>query len=318
MKGIWKTLLGTVVLYVLVAVLLLPWGVTELFGRKKEKVAPKQEKVLEVFSPVEEERLEEYIIGVVAAEMPVSFPLEALKAQAVAARTYTVRELGQTTGEINPSDLGQAYSSTEELDKKWGENHMAYLEKVKQAVGETKGEIMVYEEEPILAVFHAQSGGQTEVSENIWEQPLPYLQSVDSKADEQAPHFLTETRISAKEIGEKCGAVLGASQSEKEVLETFAVLERSKAGYVTKVQIGQQTETGRQVRQSLGLRSTNFTIKKEGTDFIITTKGYGHGGGMSQYGASFMAEDGKTYREILSHYYKGVSFSHWNGTSICP
>lgn len=309
MKGIGGTWLGMVILYVLVVVLLLPWGVTWLFGREKQEPVEEEQRILEVLAPSKQDGLEEYIVGVVAAEMPVSFPMEALKAQAVAARTYTLRELGEGVEHINPADLGQAHLTPEEMETRWGENKEAYLEKVQQAVTETKGEIMTYEEEPILAVFHAQSGGQTEVSENIWSQSLPYLQSVDSKVDEQAPNFLTEVCFSAEEVAKKCGDVLGTTLSSEDILSTFSVLERSQAGYVTQVQVGKEIAKGRQVRQALSLRSTNFTIKKQGTNFVFTTKGYGHGGGMSQYGACFMAKEGKTYREILSHYYRGVSFS---------
>ena len=161
---------------------------------------------------------------------------------------------------------------------------------------------MVYDGEPILAVFHAQSSGRTESAENIWSSALPYLKSVDSDGDRNAPNYETTVRLPAKEVlSALCGKKTDAAAE-------IRILRRTDVGTVAEVQIGRTLLSGREVRERLGLRSANFTVKREGDTFLFTTYGYGHGAGMSQYGAAFLAENGKTYREILKHYYTGITF----------
>ena len=161
---------------------------------------------------------------------------------------------------------------------------------------------MVYDGEPILAAFHAQSGGRTESAENIWSSALPYLKSVDSAGDRNAPNYETTVQLPAKEVfSALCGE--GADTAAE-----ISVLHRTDAGTVAEVQIGNLHLSGREVREKLGLRSANFTVQRKGEAFLFTTYGYGHGAGMSQYGAAFLAEEGKAYREILKHYYTGISF----------
>ena len=159
---------------------------------------------------------------------------------------------------------------------------------------------MTYDGEPILAAFHAQSGGKTEDAENVWDAAVPYLKSVDSKEDRQAPNNETTVTIAAKTLAEKLGVAKDAAVSVK---------KRTEAGYVAEVQAGDKTFSGREIREKLGLRSANFTIAKNGESYLFTVHGYGHGAGMSQYGASFLAEQGKDYHEILRHYYTDISFS---------
>ena len=155
---------------------------------------------------------------------------------------------------------------------------------------------MVYEGEPILAAFHAQSAGRTEDAAQVWKESVPYLKSVDSSADRNAPAHETEVFFSAEEVEQKLG--------KGEV----KVLSRTAAGYVEKVQVGEKIISGRDVREALGLRSSCFSAEKEGGGYRFTVLGYGHGVGMSQYGAAFLAKEGKTYRQILKHYYQGISF----------
>ncbi len=252
----------------------------------------------------ENPQMESYIIGVVAAEMPVSFEIEALKAQAVAARTYAYRQVG--TSEINPDKLGQAYISVDEMKKRWGNDFEQNYNKVKTAVESTKNQIMVYDGEPILAAFHSTSGGVTENSENVWSEKLNYLKSVDSHEDENAPDFLhnSEFKMSEfKEIFSKDGCKFSDNLSND-----VSIVKRTDAGYVLTIKIGGKEFKGKDVRTKLSLRSTNFTISFKGDKIIFTTKGYGHGAGMSQYGANFMAKNKKNYKEILLHYYYGVEF----------
>lgn len=294
-----KKILGVVLFYILLAVLLLPLLVTALCGGFGKEM-PQQAKALyglADLAPLDSE-LEEYVVGVVAAEMPAAFPEEALKAQAVAARTYQVRQMQAAGSDAVLYDVGQAYITSEEQKKKWGENYAFYAAKIRNAVCATAGEIMVYDGEPILAAFHAQSAGKTEDAENVWNSPVPYLKSVDSSEDKNAPDNKTTVTFSAKEISDKLGCEA----------KNISILSRTDAGYVDRVQVGDKTFTGRELREALGLRSANFTVEKEGDGFRFTVFGYGHGAGMSQYGASFLAEKGMDYHEILKHYYTGIDF----------
>ena len=155
---------------------------------------------------------------------------------------------------------------------------------------------MVYEGEPILAAFHAQSAGKTEDAVQVWNSDVPYLKSVDSSEDKKAPQNEMTVTFSAEEVKEKLGST------------ELSVRSRTDAGYVSELQAGERIFSGREVREKLGLRSASFQIEKKEGEFCFTTYGYGHGVGMSQYGAFFLAEEGKTYREILRHYYSGVEF----------
>ena len=296
-----KKLCGFLLIYVVVAVLLLPLLLTMLCGGLGKEL-PQEAKALyglADLAPLDSE-LEEYVAGVVAAEMPAAFPEEALKAQAVAARTYQVRQMQAAGSKAVLYDVGQAYLSEAAQKEKWGESYGLYAGKIRSAVRATAGEIMTYDGEPILAAFHAQSGGKTEDAENVWDSAVPYLKSVDSKEDRQAPNNETTVTIAAKTLAEKLGVAKDAAVSVK---------KRTEAGYVAEVQAGDKTFSGREIREKLGLRSANFTIAKNGENYLFTVHGYGHGAGMSQYGASFLAEQGKDYHEILRHYYTDISFS---------
>ena len=292
-----KKFLGIFFFYVILAVLLLPLLVTVLFGGFGQESIQQAKGIYGVSDllPLESE-LEEYVVGVVAAEMPAAFPEEALKAQAVAARTYQVRQMQEQGSKNVLYDVGQAYIGEREQKEKWGENTAFYQEKIRRAVRETAGEVMTYEGELILAAFHAQSAGRTEDAAQVWKESVPYLKSVDSSADRDAPSHETEVFFSAEEMER----TLGKGEVQ--------VLSRTAAGYTEKVQVGEKVISGREVREALGLRSSCFSVEKEGDGYLFTVLGYGHGVGMSQYGAAFLAEEGKTYRQILEYYYQGISF----------
>lgn len=294
-----KKLFGMMLFYIILAVLLLPLLVTALCGGFHREL-PQQAKTLYTLAdlaPLDSE-LEEYVAGVVAAEMPAAFPKEALKAQAVAARTYQVRQMQAAGSEQVLYDVGQAYITPEEQKKKWGKQYTFYASKIRDAVRSTAREIMVYEGEPILAAFHAQSAGKTEDAENVWDHPVPYLKSVDSSEDKNAPDNKTTVAFSVQELSDKLGC-----DAKK-----ISIHSRSDAGYAAQVQVGERIFTGREIREALGLRSANFTVEQDGDRFIFTVFGYGHGAGMSQYGASFLAKKGMNYHEILQHYYTGIDF----------
>jgi len=252
------------------------------------------------------DELEEYVTGVVAAEMPAEFNSEALKAQAVCARTYAIRYMEDNDSRDVPYDIYQAYCTVNEMRDKWGEDFDKYYSKISSAVEDTKGQIMIYENEPVLAVFHSMSAGMTENSENIWGGEVDYLKSVDSSFDEGSPGFIAENVFSVSYVKEKF-----KKDSSDIVFDTYPlkITERTEAGYVKAVKVGDKIYTGKQIREMLDLRSANFEISYSGDEIIFITKGYGHGAGMSQYGANHMAEAGKTYKEILEHYYTGVELA---------
>lgn len=247
--------------------------------------------------------LENYIIGVVAAEMPVTFCTEALKAQAVAARTYCIKNSSDINN-INPNEIYQAYYSIDELKKKWGENFNLYYEKIKNAVLSTKSLIMTYDGKTITAVFHSMSGGVTEDSKNIWGTYVPYLVSKSSSIEENAPNFITKVILSHEDFKNKL------SPYYKDITaKDFKITGKSRAGYVKKVLIGNVETTGEMIRKIFSLRSSCFDFFYDDKKIVFTVRGYGHGVGMSQYGAEFMAQSGKKYDEILKYYYTGVEIN---------
>lgn len=305
-------MLSMILIYILISIILLPALITYCSSHSSQQTetAPESELAMpETIRPSSGE-FEDYIKGVVAAEMPALFQQEALKAQAVSARTYAVRKMQENATTEVPYNIGQAYITIDEMKQKWGNNFASYYNKISAAVDATKGEIMTYQNEPILAVFHAQSSGKTESAENVWSQSVPYLQSVESIVDENAPDFEKTVSFTYDEIIKKFTEKYNDFHLQKENMpQQIIIKSRSDAGYVQQIQIGNQTFTGKEVRETFGLRSANFTISIENDTLFFTTKGYGHGAGMSQYGAEFMAQQGKTYHEILQHYYTGISFS---------
>ncbi|MWV46577.1 stage II sporulation protein D [Paenibacillus sp. HJL G12] len=267
---------------------------------------------------VETLSLEDYVVGVIAAEMPAEFDLEALKAQAVAARTFIVRRLadGDKSGvpglqaDVTDTVNHQAYLSKEQLETQW-KGKSEQLAKIKRAVEESRNTIMTYKGKPITASFFSTGNGYTENSEDYWSQNIPYLRSVASPWDKQAPGYEETVKMSRGDFLTKLGlagksvpaATMGENQPFIEVLS-------STAGHrIKEITIGGVKFTGREVREKLGLRSSEFSWKTSGDDVLITTYGYGHGVGMSQWGAEGMAKEGYTATEIMKHYYTGIQFS---------
>ncbi len=288
---------------------------------KKEPEKPffyifNDEKKVEVYNPeieiIQDIGIEEYIKGVVAAEMPALFEMEALKAQAVAARTYALKKI-QDNEDITEAEIGQAFLSKEELKERWGKDYNTYFKRISKAVDETRNEVMMYDDEMIDAVFHSTSSGYTENSENVWSVALPYLQGVESKNDEKAPDFITEKVINSKEVISKLqNKYKDLKLTNIPLFQQIQIIERSQAGYILQIQIGNKIITGKEMRELLELKSSNFTISQNNNELIFITKGYGHGAGMSQYGANFMAQEGSTYEEILKHYYKGIKITKYS------
>ncbi|WP_025717577.1 stage II sporulation protein D [Paenibacillus sp. 1-18] len=264
--------------------------------------------------------LEEYIVGVVAAEMPPSFEGEALKAQAIAARTFITRRLlaDDTSGAPAGADVTdtvkhQAYISKAKLTREWGHSgKAAELAKIRQAVRDTKDTIMVYEGKPITASFFSTSNGYTENSEDVWAKAVPYLRSVSSPWDKQlAPRYKETITLSRQGVFDRLGlsrAAMADSTGGVSMPE-IQVLSKTEGHRIKKIKVGGTVFTGPEIRNKLGLRSAEFTWRIEGNKIAITTYGYGHGVGMSQWGANGMAKEGYTATQILLHYYTGISFT---------
>lgn len=262
----------------------------------------------------EEMPLEEYLIGVVGAEMPASFPLEALKAQAVAARTYAVRHMTAFGGSgcsgadiCTDSGCCQSYRSPEQLREKFGGEAERYMDKLRQAVYETEGEYAAYKGEPIEALYHSSAGGRTEDAQNVFSAALPYLVGVDSPGEETAGKYAAEVRVSLGEFTNRVNKKWPAAKLKKNRLgEQVKVVSRYDSGRVKELKLNKVTVSGRELRRLFDLNSANFTLSI-GEKVTIRTKGYGHGVGMSQYGAEQLAKAGKTWQEILAWYYTGVT-----------
>lgn len=241
--------------------------------------------------------LTEYLVGVVAGEMPASFPIEALKAQAVVARTYTMKSL-QIGRKLTDSTSTQVYKDNNQLRNLWGNDYDRYYQRIYDAVTSTDNICVYYNGNYIDAVYHSTSNGYTEDAVNVCGNRIPYLQTVASTWDQNVSSYL---KIITKEESDII-SILGLAN-----LDEIQILERNNSGRVEKVQIGNKIFSGVELRNMLGLRSTDFEIIKDNNIITITTKGYGHGVGMSQYGAKGMAEQGYSYREILNHYYTNVN-----------
>lgn len=254
---------------------------------------------------VEQVPLESYVTHVVASEMPTEFEIEALKAQSLAARTYIVQHLlYQDDEEITDKVDHQVYKDEQELREQWGEEYQEKMNKLKDAVSATEGEIITYDDHPITAAYFSTGNGYTENSEDYWDEELPYLRSVESPWDEKSPNFLNQEVFTKDEIAQS----LNVTISDNDDIE----ISRTKSNRVDQVELSGKAFTGREVREKLSLPSSDFTIEKENDHFIFTTKGYGHGIGMSQYGANGMAEEGKTYDEIIEYFYQDIDIQTIN------
>ena len=253
---------------------------------------------------VTEGEMEPYLVGVLLREMPAFFEEEALKAQAVVARTYA-RKAWETGGKHGDGSVCtepaccQGYCGEEEYYLQGGREEG--VEKIRSAVCATAGQVLTYEEKLIEATYFSCSGGRTEDAVAVWGKDFPYLRSVDSPGEEEAAYYRSEVTVPKSEIEQKLGVSL-----EKGVMDEVVYTE---GGGVDTACIGGKYFTGVEVRSLLGLRSTAFSLREEGDNIVITTKGFGHRVGMSQYGADAMAVGGSTYEEILAHYYPGTKLT---------
>lgn len=256
--------------------------------------------------------LEEYVMGVVAGEMPAEFEIEALKAQAMAARTYITLRLAKKDFKDVPKDAHvtdtvkhQVYMDDKQKRERWGSAYTWKEARIRQAIEQTAGQVLTYQNEPINATFFSTSNGYTENSEDYWETRIPYLRSVKVPWDNISPNYEETVTMTVQQLEKKLKTKI-AQPAAAEGNTWQKVLSRTAGQRVKKVKIGDKTFTGREVRTMLGLKSSHFTISIENGKVKIRTLGYGHGVGMSQWGANGMAKEGKTAEEIVSYFYKGV------------
>lgn len=256
--------------------------------------------------------LEKYLVGVLAAEMPAEYHIEALKAQAVAARSFILSR----ADEVNPDHPGavvcndfahcKSYIDEDEARAGWDDKKEdEYWEKLSRAVEETCGEYMVCEGETVEAFFFARSGGRTENSEEVWGEARPYLKSVESAGDIAAKDFLETVEVSNSEARARLCRLNTGIQTGDAMLK-IGKASRTEGGTVATLEIDGYEFKGAQLRSIFGLKSANFSVEAGSASVIFTTAGYGHGVGMSQFGADYMADNGKNYTEILSHYYTNI------------
>lgn len=296
-------------LLLVIIILIVPYLIVSIFMKEEEmKFFYNENQIVRVKREKEKtiERIpfEVYIRGVLAGEMPTSFHIEALKAQAVAARSYVLKKMEQNKNEqydVVDTVSNQVYLSDQQLKEKWGKDYVPKMNKITTAVLETTGEYLEYQGEIAEAFFFSTSTGKTENVEEVFSEKLPYLRSVDSSWDkEESPVYEVEKRFSLKEFYQ----LLGLQYQDSLVVK---ITKTTSTGRIKELQINGTIFSGSTVYQKLALRSTFFEIKKIKNEVIVTTRGFGHGVGMSQYGAEGMAKQGYTYDQILKHYYQGIN-----------
>ena len=266
---------------------------------------------------IEEVALDSYLCNVVSAEMPADFDEEALKAQAVVARTYTIYKIENKKHEnadiCDDSTCCQAWVSKEIRFSRWEEaKRESNWAKIEKCVNETKGKIITYQNKPINAFFHSNSGGTTELPVNVWGggENLPYLKVVETAGEEGYTQYSSEVVLSKEELINKLKVKYEDINVNFENEDDIKILEHTDSGRVRTIKFGNHELSGVETRTLLGLKSTNFEIQKQDGNIKFTVKGYGHGVGMSQTGADTMAKQGKNYEEIIKHFYSGVEITN--------
>ena len=263
---------------------------------------------------VEELPIDEYLYGVVSSEMPVKYEIEALKAQAVVARTYTIYQITHNTGKHSDADVCdnyaccQAWISKEDRFAKWDEKDAENKwEKIGNAVDSTQGKVITYNGDVIDAFFHSNSGGITETASNVWGgQNFPYLKSVETSGEDEYSEYNSEVEISKDELTNKLKEKHSEIEINYEEDDVIKIIEFTESGRVKKIKFGNVEIAGTEARTILGLKSTNFNFEIRDNSVIFFVKGYGHGVGMSQTGADSLAKQGSSYEEIIKHFYSNV------------
>ena len=269
---------------------------------------------------IEELPIDEYLYGVVSSEMPANFEIEALKAQAIVARTYTIYQIMNNSGKHPGADICdnssccQAWISKDERLSKWApEEAESNWNKIVDAVNSTSGKIITYQNKPINAFFHSNSGGKTESSLNIWGGiDYPYLKSVETAGEEGYTQYSSEAKFTKEELLNKLKEKYEDCEIDYSQENCIQILEYTTSGRVKTIKFGNKEIAGTEARTILGLRSTNFTFTISGDEIIFSVIGYGHGVGMSQTGADALAKSGSNCEEIIKHFYTDVEIVEVN------
>ncbi len=284
-------------------------------GGESLKETNKVRVLLKEENKVIELELDEYLLGVLAAEMPATYHEEALKAQAVTAYTYLLYRRALQSENPDPTLKGadlsddssthQGYLLSGERQEKWGDKTKTYEKKLTEVINAVSGRVITYDGNPIMAAFHAINSGDTNSAKTVWGGEVAYLQSVVSTGDRLSPDCTKTVVIKADELSGMLAELEGCELSG-ESAEWIDEIHTNSYGYVTGITVGGEEYTGVRFREATGLRSAVFTYEYKNGSFRFTTEGYGHGVGLSQYGADYMARQGSTWDEIIKHYYTGV------------
>ena len=268
---------------------------------------------------VKEVPLADYLRGALASEMPASFHSEAMAAQAVAAHSYALYCARAQEANPDPALKGADFSADPSKDEgyiteaqakeRYGANFDLYWPKICAAAEIAEHHILLYGGEPILAAYHSTSAGETESAANVWEHGLDYLVPVESEGDLLAPQYQTTVTLTKDEMEKRLTAAFPEAELPASPGAWLVPVERSEGGYITEIKVGDQAVHGKEVRAALGLRSSCFEAVYANGAFTLTVNGYGHGVGLSQYGADFMARQGSDYVDILAHYYPGTTLA---------
>lgn len=299
MKRIWT---GCLLALLIPYIVTLAWTGT-IRGEAEQIELFSGRKVILDSGKVRELDVEEYLIGIVGRQIPADYGAEALKAQAVIARTYIYKKMGEEK-QIEESQLNMEYLEEGQLEKLWGsDKFVTYYKNIREAVEATSGLVIEYEGELIDPLFHRASAGYTRAG----DERHPYLQSVESRRDVGAEDYLTVVSWDSGAFADKIRGILGDSQMiPEQVDETMQMIEKDEAGYVAGYQIGSHTYTGDEIQEALELPSSCFVLEEYEGKIRAVCRGIGHGYGLSQYGARVMAQEGKTAEEILNYYYKNI------------
>lgn len=289
-----KELIYTLVILIPITIISFLFKGTNFNMQKNKQIVDKYQVNVETTDELLTMDIEEYIIGVVAGEMPALFHKEALKAQAIASRTYLINHL-QSNKTISNTTDDQVYLTEKEMKEKWKDDYEKYYNKIKEAVLSTKNLIMYYNNEPIKAYYFSTSNGYTASSISVFNENREYLTSVESPFDKDNSHTIT---ISKQDFCNKLNMLCNQI--------SISNIIKDNSNRISSITINNKTYTGIEIRKLLSLRSTDFTINIKENNIEIITKGYGHGVGMSQYGANNMAKLGFTYEEILKYYYQDI------------
>ena len=265
---------------------------------------------------IEDVELENYIVNVLAAEMPVDYEIEALKAQAVVARTYTLYQILNSNKHENAdicddSTCCQAWISKEKRFEKWETNQEEKWNKINKAVFETQGEIITYQGKPIDAFFHSNSGGLTEIPINVWGgSEYPYLQVVQTNGEDEYSQYYSENILSKTEFEEKMKNLYSDFEINWQEKDCIEILEYTESNRIKTIKLGNKNISGVEARKIFELKSSNFSFEISDDSIKFTVIGYGHGVGMSQTGSNTLAKENKNYKDIINHFYKNIQIEN--------